>query len=501
MDIEKVKKQFRNLVDRLYAMNYVSSVVYWDGLTGASKKGINVRAKSLGIIRSEAHKMLISDEMKECLITLEKFKGELDEVTKGLLKKVNREYNRLIKIPMDELQEYTKLCTKSNIVWEEAKRKSDFQLFAPYLEEIISYLRKFIDYRGYEGHPYNTLLNDYEPGMTVDKLDSFFELLKKRIVPLVHEIQNSNKTIENDFLKLSYPIDKQRKFSMYLLEKIGFDMNAGMLKESEHPFTLGLDPSDVRLTTHYYENDVMSAIFSTIHEGGHAIYEQNYDEALSGTLLANGSSSGIHESQSRMFENIFGRSISFWKYFYPKLVETFPEQLSDISLEQFYEAINESKPSLIRIKADELTYSLHIMVRYEVEKALFEGKLNVKDLPRIWNEKMEEYLGIVPTDDFEGVLQDVHWSSGMFGYFPSYALGDAFAAQFAHAMRNEIDLDRLLEKGDYTKILYWLRENIHKYGLLKEPIEILRSATGEEFNSVYLIEYLEEKYKKLYDLK
>lgn len=500
MNLEQAKKQLNKTLEKIKAYNHSSSLIYWDAATGAPKKAVDNRAKILGILASEVFKLTVSEEMKECLELLEEHGEKNDNITRAIVREMRKEYDKLTKIPADEYREYAELLGKSNVVWEEAKNKSDFSIFEPYLEKIVGMLRKFVEYRGYDKHPYNTLLDDYEPGMTTEKLDEFFHALKEAIVPLVKKIQNSDKKIRTDFLTDYYDTKKQEEFSQYILEKICFDKDAGMLKESEHPFTIDFTRDDVRITTHFYENNFTSSIYSTIHECGHALYEQNIGEDIAQTILGTGVSMGIHESQSRMYENAFGRNIKFWKYFYPKLCEIFPKQLSDVSLNEFHEAVNKSENSLIRIEADELTYSLHIMLRYEIEKMLIEGKIEVKDLPKIWNEKIEEYLGITPPNDKMGVLQDVHWSDGLFGYFPSYALGNAYAAQFEHTMRKSLDIDELLSEGKFDRILEWLRENIHRHGSMKKPNEILKEVTKEELNPIYFIKYLQNKYKKLYNV-
>lgn len=500
MELEQVKKKFYEILEKNRAYNYSMSLIYWDGATGAPKKAVDDRSKILGTLAGEVFKLTLSQEMKECLIALEKESDSLDKITNAIVKEVRKKHDKFTKIPREEYREYVELLSKSKVVWEEAKNKSDFSMFQPYLEKIIRTLRKFVEYRGYTSHPYNTLLDDYEPGMTVEKLDIFFNSLKERIVPLVKRVQNSDKKIKTNFLNETYPIEKQKEFSQYLLEKISFDKEAGMIKESEHPFTIDFSPRDVRITTHYFEDNLISAIYSTIHEGGHGLYEQNIGEDIAETILGTGTSMGIHESQSRMYENLFGRNINFWRHLYPKLVEIFPKQLSNISVNEFYEAVNKSENSLVRIEADELTYSLHIMLRYEIEKMLIEGRIEVKDLPRVWNSKMEEYLGIIPPNDKKGVLQDVHWSDGLFGYFPSYALGNVYAAQFEQTMRKSLDIDKLLMEGEFDKILEWLREKIHRHGSLKKPNEIIRDVTGEDLNPIYFIEYLENKFEKLYNL-
>lgn len=298
-----------------------------------------------------------------------------------------------------------------------------------------------------------------------------------------------------------YDIAKQKEFNHFLAEYIGFDFNRGVTADSEHPFTTELHNHDVRFTNHYYEHNLENAIFSTVHEGGHGIYEQGISDEISETPLGSGASMGMHESQSRFYENIIGRSKAFWEPIYGKLVETFPEHLSDIPLDQFVQAVNHVEPSLIRTEADELTYCLHIMIRYELEKLIFEGKAEVADLPELWNKLYEEYLGVTPSNDAEGVLQDVHWSMGSFGYFPSYALGNAIAAQIYHKLQQELDFEGTLKKGDLSEIKAYLGKHVHQYGQLKNTDEMLTETTGEPFNADYYVAYLKEKFTRLYGLE
>lgn len=333
--------------------------------------------------------------------------------------------------------------------------------------------------------------------MTSEKLDEFFSLLKGEIVPLLKKI----KEVGNPEKKLlqKVEIEKQKKFNRFIGKYLGFDFDRGVGAESEHPFTMNITKNDVRLTTKYIEDNPMSAVFSTIHETGHGIYEQQIGDNLQGTILGSGGSMGIHESQSRFYENIIGRDLHFWKGLYEKVKEEFTF-LKDISLEDFYREINLVEPSLIRVDADELTYSLHIMVRYEIEKGIIDGSIDVEDLPKVWKEKMEEYLGVVPSTDSEGVMQDVHWSAGLVGYFPSYALGSAYSAQIYNTMKKELNVDEILEGGEMYKIREWLGEKIHKYGKLKETPEIIKEVTGEDLNPKYYIEYLRDKYSKIYNI-
>lgn len=497
---EDALNRFKEAEHKIHSLSYSTSMLFWDASTGAPKSGADARSQAIGVLSGFQYQLLVNEQMNEDLNTLMANLEALDEVDRVLVKDVKKEYDKMTKIPMDEFQKYNMLISKSSMVWEDAKAKADFEMFKPYLTEVIDYLLKFAEYRGYEGHPYNLYIGDYEDGMSVDQLNVFFDELRARIVPLLKKIAEKNKHIDTDFLKKHYSKDLQDKLSRELLGWMGFDLEKGQLKESVHPFTMGVDIDDVRLTTHYYEEDMASALFSTAHEGGHAIYEQNFDRKLQGTALAQGTSNGFHESQSRIFENNFCKSEAFLSYLLPKLVAFFPEQLEAVTFDQFNEAINLVQPSLIRIEADELTYSLHIMLRYEIELGLIDGSIKVEDLPKVWNQKVKDYLGIIPPDDSKGVLQDVHWSEGLFGYFPTYALGSAYAAQLAHYMSKEIDVEGCLKAGNFKPLTQWLNKKVHQYGALKKPNELIEMITGERLNSKYYCDYLEAKYTKLYGL-
>ncbi len=500
MELMAVKNSFMDRLSQIKGLEYAGNIVYWDLATGAGSRGIDARSRSFGVLSSQAQIMMTSEDSIKDLVFLESHMDQLDEKDVLIIKEARYQLDRISKIPVDEYRAYTELTSKSTVVWEEAKEKSDFEMFAPYLEKIVAYKRKFSDYFGYQDHPYNAHLEDFERGMTVKTLDVFFSELKETIVAIVKAIGEKNQQPMDDFLFLSYPVENQKLVAENILYSMGFDKTAGELKESEHPFTMGLDVDDVRLTTHYYQNHLTSALFSTIHEGGHGIYEQNFAEDIAGTILADGTSAGIHESQSRLYENNLGRSEAFWSYFYPDLQTKFKKQLDRVSLPLFISAINKAEPSFIRVEADELTYSLHIMVRYELEKALIEGSLEVKDLKQAWNDKMKDYLGIVPETDAKGVLQDVHWSDGLFGYFPSYALGNAYAAQIEIALKKAVDVDVCLASGQFDPIKEWLTEHVHKYGMTKTADEVIEIACGETFNAKYYAEYLKNKFTKLYNL-
>jgi len=495
--MEQTLQSFHELVRKIKSYQEALSVLYWDLRTGAPRKGHETRSQAIGVLSTEMFKLSVSEEMGRYLTKLEedRIQTTLAEQDRKLVHEVRKEYDRSVKIPPDKYQAYVTLTTQAESVWEDAKKNSDFAMFAPYLEKVVAYNREFVELWGYEGHPYNTLLDLYEPGMTVEVLDRVFKELREETVPLVHEIAQRGAKVDASFLKKAYDKDKQRNFSLFILGEMGYDFEAGRLDESEHPFATGLSPGDVRITTKFKPEDLAFALFGTIHEGGHALYEQNIDPALIGTPLCDGASMGIHESQSRLWEIYVGSSEPFWKRYFPELMKQFPDQLAEVDAERFYHAINLAKPSLIRIEADELTYNLHIMIRYELEKELIGGNISVADLPKLWNEKYADYLGVTPANDAEGVLQDVHWAGGSFGYFPSYSLGNMYGAQLMQALRKDMpDLDEQIERGQLLPVKEWLTERVHRFGKLRTPDEIIRFATGEPLNPTYLVEHLKNKY-------
>jgi carboxypeptidase Taq len=497
--IDYLEKEFLEYVKKITAYNEALALIYWDLRTGAPKQGVDQRSQVIGMLSTEVFKMSTSEEMAAYIANLSG--KELSEISRKTLEECRKAYDRNKKVPAEEYKEYVILQSKAESVWEEARANSDFELFLPYLEKLVDMTKRIVNYWGYQGNKYNALLALYEPGMTVEILDKVFEELREKIVPLVKQIAESPNKPQTGFLYNHFPKESQRKFGLDILAQMGFDFDAGRLDVTVHPFATGLNPGDVRVTTRYDEHDFRTSLFGTIHEGGHALYEQNLSKELIGTTLCEGTSMGIHESQSLFFENIVGRNFSFWKHNYEQLKAYSRNQFENVSLEDFYRAINESKPSLIRIEADELTYPLHVIIRYEIEKGLFNDEIDVKDLPEIWNDMYEKILGIRPENDAKGVLQDVHWSGGSFGYFPSYALGYMYAAQFKNKMMEDLpNFNQLLEQGNLLPIKEWLTENIHQYGKLKKPLEILLDTTGEGLNAQYLIDYLYEKYSKVYQL-
>ncbi len=499
----KALGQFKALDEKITHFSSIIGLADWDQKVMAPKKGRGTFAKATGTLRTEIFKLSVSEEMGELLgeLTLPDNLALLDEVTRAKVREYKEYYQKSKSIPADLFQEYSILTAQANDAWEEARENNDFARFLPYLEKIVDYKRRFAEIYGYEDHPYDALLDEFEPGLTVKKLDPLFAKLRDSSVKLLERIQQNGKRTQAEIFEQSFSIEKQKEFNRYILPIIGFDLEAGRLDETVHPFAQTVNTGDVRLTTRYLEGNVRSALFGTIHEAGHGIYEQHINPQFEESVLQSGASFGIHESQSRFLENMVGRSKEFWKYFYPKLQEYFPKQLENMTVDEFYRAVNTVQPSYIRVEADELTYNLHIMLRYEIEKALISGEIEAKDLPEVWNQKMQDYLGVKPSNDTVGVLQDVHWSFGGIGYFPSYSLGNLYAAQILRTIQKDLpDFYNYIENGRFDLIQEWLKEKIHQYGKLYTPNELIAKVTGEELNAEYLVEYLEKKYTEVYGL-
>ena len=498
MDLKEELQRLGELQTRLYAYNCASSSLYLDGVTVAPRDTSQGRGVALGVLAGESHKLLADPRTGELLDFLTEHRDELDLPQRRQTEELRRSYKQLSRIPADEYMAYAVLTTEASDVWHRAKEQSDFSLFRPVLEKLVAYNIKFAGYYDSTKAPYDALLSEYERGVDMAYLDSFFAVLRERIVPLIRAIGQKEQP-DDSFLRRHYPAEAQRKFSDYLMEVLGLDRAHCGIGETEHPFTLNFNSQDVRITTNYKETDVASSMYSVIHEGGHAKYELNIDPALDYTCLAGGVSMGVHESQSRFYENLIGRSRPFIEAIFPKMREFFPEQLKDVTAERFYRAVNKAQPSLIRTEADELTYCLHIMVRYEIEKRLIGGTLAVKDVPETWNRLYKEYLGVDVPDDRRGCLQDSHWSGGSFGYFPSYALGSAYGAQMLKNMEAGIDVWGPVSRGDLSQVSAWLKERVHRFGGLMEPAEVVKNACGDFDPTVYT-DYLVKKYSQLYGL-
>ena len=493
--LEQLQKLGRTYMSYIHALG----VVELDAATAAPSGSWEGRGETTGILSEIMYNLIADPKNGELIAYLKEHTEQLDAVQRRELEVLEKQYQQMNRIPADEFVAFTVLCNDAQANWERAKKNNDFSVFQPYLEKIVEFQKKFAGYYNAGLPAYDALLNEYEEGMTMDVLDAFFAQLRSVIVPLVERISAREREVQS-FVLRTYPAYVQRKFSGILMETMQLDRNFCAIAESEHPFTTNFNNHDVRITTHYYENNQLSSMFSVIHEGGHALYELGAEDRYNHTLLSGGTSMGIHESQSRFYENLIGRSRAFCGFILPKLQELFPEQMADVTAEDFYRAVNRVEPSLIRTEADELTYCLHIMVRYELEKQLIAGTLEVKDVPGAWNRLYKEYLGVDVPNDTEGCLQDVHWSFGNLGYFPSYALGSAYGAQMLSVMEQEIgDVFADIAKGDLSGVTGWLRERIHRHASFKKPGQVLEDACGK-FDAKYYTDYLIRKYSDLYQL-
>ena len=498
MTTEEKLKKYRDWIFRCSAYQMALAVIGIDKQTVAPPAGASYRDERSAYLAGELFSLETDPEIVSLLGEL-KDDPEVGAEDKRAIALYYKNAMDSVLIPKEEFVAFQKLCDESFDAWIQAKSKADYRIFEPYLKRVIEGKKRLYGYRKSEKSIYNQMLDDFEPGMTEEKYDAFFRSLKERLIPLIRKVKEKQQ-IQSDFLHQKFSVDEQKKFMQELLAYLHFDSSWGYQNESEHPFTSWTCENDCRTTTKYIENEPVNAILSTVHEVGHAYYEHNIDPKYDGMILSDGVSSGMHESQSRLCENYLGRSRAFWEYHYPRFQRHFPNELGNISLDEFYRAVNLSEPSFVRTEADELTYPLHIVIRYEIEKGLFNGTISTENLDQTWNAKYKEYLGLDVPNDRVGILQDVHWSDGSFGYFPTYALGTAFAAQFMHAMRKDLDVDSLLQNNRYDTIMQWLKEHVQHYGCLYDAGEIIKRATGEEFNVKYFLDYIEEKYTKLYAL-
>lgn len=487
------------LLEKTMALKTSLILFEWDNETLAPEEAGSYTSRVIGILSEEYYRIMTGDELGQAVAACEDDKS-LSSIEQAIVKKTREDREELVRIPSKEYREYAQLKADASRIWTKAKKEGSYDDFVPTLEKVVGFKKKFASYQKKDDQKlYDIMLDDNEKGFNIELLDVFFDQLKEEIVPLLKKIRDQGKDIDNSFLKGGYSEEKQREMAEFLAEYMGFDFKKGVLSVSAHPFTTNLHNHDVRITTNYGEK-MDTSLFSAIHESGHGIYEMGIGDEITQTPVGQGTSMGMHESQSRFFENIIGRSPAFWTPLYGKLQEIFPDKLKEVSMERFVEAVNKVEPGLIRTESDELTYSLHILIRYEIEKMIIEEDVDLKKLPEIWADKYEEYLGVRPENPSEGVLQDIHWSQGLFGYFPSYALGNAFGAQLYYHMNNEIDIEELLVNGKLVVIREYLREHIHKYGKLKTSRQFLKDVTGEDFTPDYFIRYLKEKYCKLYEL-
>ena len=494
---KQIYAAYGELMQKAADINYASAVLGWDQEVYMPPKGADARGRQLSTLAGQAHEILTSDKLEQLLKELS-VKENLTDTEKSNVRLSLEDFEKNKKLSPAFVEELSKQTSECFNAWIDARKKNDFNVFAPSLSKMIELKRKQAELYGYEAHPYDALLDEYEKGATVAMLDPVFAGIREQLPPILDKIKTA-KQVDNSFFHQNFPKQKQWDFSIEVLKKMGFDFEAGRQDYSEHPFTTSFAATDVRITTRVDEDNYTSMLWSCIHEGGHGLYEQGLPEDQYGLPLGSPVSLGIHESQSRFWENCIGRSLGFWKFFYPRLQTQFPEQLGNVTLDAFYKAANRVEPSLIRTEADEATYHFHVMIRYEIEKALIEGTLSVLDLPARWNEMYNKYLGIKPADDKTGVLQDVHWSHGSFGYFPTYTLGSFYAAQFFSKAQEDIkNLSQQIANGELTELLQWLREKVHKHGRRYTSEELCERITGKKLDATFFIRYIQAKYKEIY---
>ncbi len=495
-------ERFKKIMAEVTDLGYANALLGWDQQVNMPRGGAEDRGNIIETVSSLVHEKFTSTEVGELLEALKPYADSLDPRSDDacLINRVAHDYEKQTKITTEWVAEFSKETAISQNVWEEAKGTNNFKLFEPHLKKIVELRRQYADFFKPWDHVYDPLLDDFEPGLKTKEVQEIFNKLRPQQVELLKAI--ASKPIINDaFLHIPYDEKGQWDFGVDVVTHFGYDWNRGRQDKAVHPFTTGFGIDDIRITTRFDPERAASALFSTMHEGGHAMYEQGVSHSLKRTPLANGASMAVHESQSRMWENLVGRSKPFWKFFYPKLVKLFPNQLGNVSLDDFYRGINKVEPSLIRVEADEATYNMHVMLRLELEIALMEGSLQVKELPEAWNTRMKDYLGVSPKNDSEGVLQDVHWSSGYIGYFPTYALGNLVSSQLWEKILEDIPgLESQIEKGKFDELLGWLRTKIHQHGAKFEPQVLVKEVTGSKITPEPYIRYLKTKYSEIYKL-
>jgi len=496
-------ERLRNLIGTYSDIDRAGQVLDWDQQTYMPPGGAIERAEQVSTLNRLAHEHLVSDEMGEAIEAAlhETANADRDTDEHRVVRHMSRFYTKRRRIPAEWIGEWTRITSLAQNAWEKARPASDFAAFLPHLEKIIDYRRQYSEFFAPYDHVYDPQLDYFEPGMKTAEVRAVFAELRPAQVELVQAIADRGRPVDDAPLHQAFDIQKQWDFGVDVVTQFGYDFTRGRQDRSAHPFTTFFGLGDVRITTRFLGDYIGSGLFSTMHESGHAMYGQGVSPSLARTENIHGASYAFHESQSRMWENLVGRSRPFWKAFYPKLQKTFFAQLGSVDLETFYRAINKVERSLIRVEADEATYNLHIMLRFELELDLMEKRLEARDLPEAWNRKVKDYLGLTPKNDREGVLQDIHWSAGYVGYFPTYSLGNLISVQLWEQIRKDLpDLERQIEGARFADLLAWLREKIHRHGAKYEPVELLRRITGQGLQAAPYLEYLRTKYGEIYGL-
>ncbi|MBC7937854.1 MAG: carboxypeptidase M32 [Rhizobacter sp.] len=490
---------YKQTLQKIADVKYASAVLQWDQETYIPAKGGEIRGRQIATLSEIAHEQFTSEKFGSLLQELLSKDG-LSADEKRNVELSWYDYNKSKQLPSDFVRRMSEAVNKSFYAWIEARKQNKFAVFQDPLHEIIELKKQETDLLGYDKHPYDALMNDYDRGLNTTTTDALFASLKPRLAEVLQKIKNKPQ-VDDHFLHQHFDKDQQWKMGVEMLRLMHFNFEAGRQDISEHPFTTNFSSQDVRVTTRIDENDFSNMLWSCIHEGGHALYEQGLPAAQYGLPLGEYCSLSIHESQSRLWENCVGRGLHFWKHNYKLLQEYFPQQLQPISVERFYKGINKVTSSLIRTEADELTYHFHVMIRYEIEKQLIEGSIASKDIPARWNELYKQYLGVTVPDDKTGCLQDVHWSHGSFGYFATYSIGSLYATQlYATISKQHVSIETALEEGNNRPVLEWLQQHIYQYGRYYNSGELCRKATGQELNSDFFINYVNDKFSAIYEI-
>jgi carboxypeptidase Taq len=494
--------QLKEILGEVADLNAAMSLLGWDQQTYMPTGGSEARGQHLATLGKIAHQKATAPGVGELLSALRSDLRDSDPESdeSSLVRVAARDYDKAVRVPAEFVAEQAIVTTASFQAWQEARAKSDFAIFRPHLEKVVSLVKRYIAFFPPSDHPYDVLLDDYEPGMKTAEVKDIFDALRPHQIDLIRKIA-ARPQVNDSFLHRKFNENKLWDFSAEITRAFGYDWTRGRMDRAPHPFETSFSVNDVRITNRYEAANPLATLFSAMHEAGHAMYEQGIAVKHERTALAHGASLAVHESQSRMWENLIGRSLPFWRLTFAQFKRVFPSQLEGVGLRSFYRAINKVEPSFIRVNADEATYNLHIMLRLELEIMLVEGTLEIKDLPAAWNSKMQQYLGITPRNDAEGVLQDVHWSYGSIGYFSTYALGNLISAQIWEKVRADVgDLDADIRSGRFDVLLHWLRENIHRFGRKYDPQDLVQRITGSRITPGPYVRYLTEKYSEIYGL-
>lgn len=484
----------------IMTLGHIVEVLHWDQRVNLPKVGLERRAEQLAWAESLMHSMLTDKEKVAKVNELATEADRIGDDAQVNIREIKRETDRATKVPNELVEEISRHTSLSNAAWVQARQNDNFAHFAPYLKKMVELRRQEAAALGFADKPYDAMLDYFEPFADEESTNALLTDLRERLVPFFHKILGAEKRDGGAVVGKIYPAAQQEAFGKLVIKRLGFDFDGGRMDVSAHPFTIGTW-GDVRITTRYNEADPRQSIFGTIHEAGHAMYEQGLLRDYIDTPLGQSVSLGVHESQSRFWENVVGRSLPFWRFFYPELQKLFPAQLDEVTLQQFYQAVNAVQPSLIRVEADEVTYNLHIILRFEIERDLVAGNIAVDDLPALWKAKMKEYLDIDVPTDADGVLQDVHWSEGLLGYFPTYTIGNLYSAQLREKMQLDLgEMDKMIGEGNFVDILAWMAKHIHQHGKRFKAAELIERATLKKPNAAPFMKYLEEKYLPLYRL-